>query len=219
MTEHRRNHRIPLPHYSFYLRVKELTEKSRWYETEIGEICHLLISVQRKLQAENTHTFVMISNQLTHGVDRVDCHPCRQKSIILIKSITEAKQADKWIATLSLANIYHSNDQESSSLGVFRTDMGITLSFGTNTYFIDSQDPFTTSQINQSIWKIMLYYMWKLQRGKEWVRNLEICFSEWSIRSKVKVWELDLVFKEFKHRWHRHLFILIAAGRKPVVVE
>ena len=32
--------------------------------------------------------------------------------------------------------------QESSSLGVFRTDMGITLSFGTNTYFIDSQDPF-----------------------------------------------------------------------------
>ena len=31
---------------------------------------------------------------------------------------------------------------ESSSLGVFRTDMGITLSFGTNTYFIDSQDPF-----------------------------------------------------------------------------
>ena len=31
---------------------------------------------------------------------------------------------------------------ESSSLGVFRTDMGITLSFRTNTYFIDSQDPF-----------------------------------------------------------------------------
>ena len=52
MTEHRSNHRIPLPHYSFDGWVKELTEKSRWYETEMGEILHLLIGSQRKLQAE-----------------------------------------------------------------------------------------------------------------------------------------------------------------------
>ena len=32
--------------------------------------------------------------------------------------------------------------RESSSLGIFRTDSGITLSFGSNTYFIDSDDPF-----------------------------------------------------------------------------
>lgn len=32
--------------------------------------------------------------------------------------------------------------RESSSLGIFRTDSGITLSFGANTYFIDSKDPF-----------------------------------------------------------------------------
>tara|TARA_Y100000287_G_scaffold99206_1_gene79185 strand:+ start:219 stop:479 length:261 start_codon:yes stop_codon:yes gene_type:complete len=32
--------------------------------------------------------------------------------------------------------------RESSSLGVFRTDAGVTLSFGPNTYFIDSNDPF-----------------------------------------------------------------------------
>lgn len=32
--------------------------------------------------------------------------------------------------------------RESSSLGIFRTDSGITLSFGSNTYFIDSNDPF-----------------------------------------------------------------------------
>ena len=32
--------------------------------------------------------------------------------------------------------------RESSSLGIFRTDSGITLSFGANTYFIDSDDPF-----------------------------------------------------------------------------
>jgi len=31
---------------------------------------------------------------------------------------------------------------ESSSLGIFRTDSGITLSFGSNTYFVDSSDPF-----------------------------------------------------------------------------
>ena len=31
---------------------------------------------------------------------------------------------------------------QSSALGVFRTDSGITLSFGPNTYFIDSGDPF-----------------------------------------------------------------------------
>jgi len=29
-----------------------------------------------------------------------------------------------------------------SSLGIFRTDSGITLSFGPNTYFIDAEDPF-----------------------------------------------------------------------------
>ena len=33
-------------------------------------------------------------------------------------------------------------DRASSSLGIFRTDSGITLSFGANTYFIDSGDPF-----------------------------------------------------------------------------
>ena len=32
--------------------------------------------------------------------------------------------------------------RELSSLGVFRTDSGITLSFGSNTYFIESKDPF-----------------------------------------------------------------------------
>jgi hypothetical protein len=32
--------------------------------------------------------------------------------------------------------------RESSSLGIFRTDSGITLSFGANTYFIESDDPF-----------------------------------------------------------------------------
>ena len=32
--------------------------------------------------------------------------------------------------------------RESSSLGVFRTDAGVTLSFGSNTYFIESDDPF-----------------------------------------------------------------------------
>ena len=32
--------------------------------------------------------------------------------------------------------------RESSSLGVFRTDAGVTLSFGSNTYFVDSSDPF-----------------------------------------------------------------------------
>ena len=31
---------------------------------------------------------------------------------------------------------------QSSALGVFRTDSGITLSFGPNTYFLDSSDPF-----------------------------------------------------------------------------
>lgn len=31
---------------------------------------------------------------------------------------------------------------QSSALGVFGTDSGITLSFGPNTYFIDSSDPF-----------------------------------------------------------------------------
>mgnify|MGYP005746422191 FL=1 len=30
----------------------------------------------------------------------------------------------------------------SATLGVFRTDCGITLSFGSNTYFIESNDPF-----------------------------------------------------------------------------
>lgn len=33
-------------------------------------------------------------------------------------------------------------DRVSSSLGIFRTDSGITLSFGSNTYFVDSEDPF-----------------------------------------------------------------------------
>ena len=32
--------------------------------------------------------------------------------------------------------------RESSSLGIFRTDSGITLSFGSSTYFVDSSDPF-----------------------------------------------------------------------------
>ena len=32
--------------------------------------------------------------------------------------------------------------RESSSLGIFRTDSGITLSFGSNTYFVYSSDPF-----------------------------------------------------------------------------
>ena len=32
--------------------------------------------------------------------------------------------------------------RESSSLGIFRTDSGITLSFGSNNYFVDSSDPF-----------------------------------------------------------------------------
>ena len=30
----------------------------------------------------------------------------------------------------------------SLSLGIFRTDSGITLSFGSNTYFVDSEGPF-----------------------------------------------------------------------------
>jgi hypothetical protein len=33
-------------------------------------------------------------------------------------------------------------DRTHSSLGIFSTDSGITLSFGPNTYFIDAADPF-----------------------------------------------------------------------------
>jgi hypothetical protein len=41
-----------------------------------------------------------------------------------------------------LQNNLYGMARESSSLGVFRTDSGITLSFGSNTYFIESKDPF-----------------------------------------------------------------------------
>ena len=34
------------------------------------------------------------------------------------------------------------NDETHQRLGVFRSDSGITLSFGSNTYFIESSDPF-----------------------------------------------------------------------------
>jgi hypothetical protein len=34
------------------------------------------------------------------------------------------------------------NDEPHERLAVFKSDSGITLSFGSNTYFIDSTDPF-----------------------------------------------------------------------------
>ena len=34
------------------------------------------------------------------------------------------------------------NDETHQRLGVFRSESGITLSFGSNTYFIESSDPF-----------------------------------------------------------------------------
>ena len=34
------------------------------------------------------------------------------------------------------------NNESHERLAVFRSDSGITLSFGSNTYFIDSSDPF-----------------------------------------------------------------------------
>ena len=54
-------------------------------------------------------------------------------------------------------------------LRVFRTDAGITISFGEKTYFIDKAEPFTILGSNHLNREIIFHFMlkWLAERGRE----------------------------------------------------
>ena len=58
-------------------------------------------------------------------------------------------------------------DRTHSSLGIFSTDSGITLSFGPNTYFIDAADPFHNIACKALELEDYIPRMLKLPKGKE----------------------------------------------------